>query len=251
MGLDMNIYKRTHIGGYSGKKGDIIFVDENGEEHKVEQGRYGATIEKDVAYWRKANQIHNWFVENKGGGVDECQDIYCEIDDLKNLLELCKEVKNKAKLGRGLVAGGSIGGGRENHKVMLVKPNHKDIAQITKFEVVKSINSDELKEGDWYIDLEDGSPAFTNDKTNYGLKTSDGWTQLYIFGKTITNAEEIAELLPTQGGFFFGSTDYDEWYLDDIDNTIEQLENIIADYDADVESGINSYDIDYVYRASW
>jgi len=30
------------------------------------------TIELDYAYWRKANQIHNWFVENVKDGVDNC-----------------------------------------------------------------------------------------------------------------------------------------------------------------------------------
>lgn len=32
------------------------------------------------------------------------------------------------------------------------------------------------------------------------------------------------ELLPTQEGFFFGSSDYDKWYFKDIDTTIEILE---------------------------
>ncbi len=26
----------------------------------------------EVGYWRKANQIHNWFVKNVQGGVDDC-----------------------------------------------------------------------------------------------------------------------------------------------------------------------------------
>lgn len=251
MGLDMNLYKREHIGGFSGKKGELIFKDENGNEKKIEQGRYGITIEKDVAYWRKANQIHNWFVEHNGDGIDECQNIYVEIDDLKELLGLCKEVMAKIKMGKGLIAGGTTSGCRENHQVILVKPNNSDIAKITKFEVVKTTTSDEIKEGDWYIDTDTNSPAFDSENTNYSLKTSSGWSQIYTFGETIKNADEIAELLPTQGGFFFGSTDYDEWYVGDIKDTIEILEEIIADYDKEVASGVNGYDISYVYRASW
>ena len=33
---------------------------------------YGATVEVTCAYWRKANQIHNWFVTNIQGGNDNC-----------------------------------------------------------------------------------------------------------------------------------------------------------------------------------
>ena len=251
MGLDMNLYKRTHIGGYGGKKGTLIFRDENGDEAEIEQGKYGITLEKDVAYWRKANQIHNWFVEHNGDGIDECQNIYVEIEDLKELLNLCEEVKRKIKKGRGLIAGGTTSNSRKNHKIFLVKPDSDNIAEITKFEVIGESESDKLKVGDWYIDTEDNSPAFTSGETNYGVKTSNGWTQLYTFGETIKNADEIAELLPTQEGFFFGSTDFDEYYLDDINNTIEILNNVIEDYNESVASGINKYDIDYVYRASW
>jgi hypothetical protein len=39
----------------------------------------------------------------------------------------------------------------------------------------------------------------------------------------------VAEkLLPTQNGFFYGSTLYDEGYLEDLENTIKQIDEIIA-----------------------
>lgn len=252
MGLDMNIYKRTHVGGYGGKKVKIIAESEDGEQVEIEQGRYGMTLEKDVLYLRKANQIHNWFVEEKGDGIDECQNIYLDIDDIKTLLNLCKDVKAKAKLGRGLIAGGTMGSGRENHKVVLVKPDSDDISKITKFEIEETIDSDKLKDGDWFLDTETSNPPFFyDDKQAYCRKTSDSFCQIYTFGETITNSQEIAEMLPTQEGFFFGSTDYDEYYLQDIDCAIEQLENIVKDYEKDIADGYGPYDIDYVYRASW
>jgi hypothetical protein len=34
-------------------------------------------------------------------------------------------------------------------------------------------------------------------------------------------------LLPPQGGFFFGSTDVDDWYWADVKRTIEQVSNIL------------------------
>ena len=53
------------------------------------------TIFKEVAYWRKANQIHNWFVENLQDGIDECQLTIVDEDSLRELLEVCKEVFEK------------------------------------------------------------------------------------------------------------------------------------------------------------
>ena len=52
----------------------------------------------EVGYWRKANQIHRWFVENCQKGKDECQIAYVTRNQLKQLLELCEKVlKNKKK----------------------------------------------------------------------------------------------------------------------------------------------------------
>ena len=35
------------------------------------------------------------------------------------------------------------------------------------------------------------------------------------------------ELLPTQSGFFFGSTEYDKWYYDDVKDTIKKLKKVL------------------------
>ena len=39
--------------------------------------------------------------------------------------------------------------------------------------------------------------------------------------------EKAEELLPTQSGFFFGGTDYDEYYVDDLIRTKEFLDNLL------------------------
>lgn len=46
----------------------------------------------EVGYWRKANQIHNWFVENVQDGNDDCKEYDVSEEQLKELLELCKVV---------------------------------------------------------------------------------------------------------------------------------------------------------------
>jgi len=56
--------------------------------------------------------------------------------------------------------------------------------------------------------------------------------------------ESIAEsLLPTQEGFFFGGTDYDEGYFHDIKDTIEIIERVLGETDFDVE--------EVIYQSSW
>lgn len=50
----------------------------------------GAEIE--IAYWRKANQIHNWFVLNCQNGVDDCRETKVSRKTLMKLLADCKEV---------------------------------------------------------------------------------------------------------------------------------------------------------------
>ena len=62
-------------------------------------------------------------------------------------------------------------------------------------------------------------------------------------GKVIANAKEIAALLPTQSGFFFGSTDYDEYYMADIEHTLEMLGRVLDDP--------KYKDCEFTYRASW
>ena len=47
------------------------------------------TTEYTVIYWRKANQIHGWFVDNLADGVDIQQRIPVSRDNLVKLLDTC------------------------------------------------------------------------------------------------------------------------------------------------------------------
>lgn len=53
---------------------------------------YGANVFVTAAYWRKANAIHNWFVTECQNGVDECQEVYIDIEKLKELRSICADV---------------------------------------------------------------------------------------------------------------------------------------------------------------
>ena len=108
-------------------------------------------IKHPIAYWRKANQIHQWFVANVQNGNDDCGSYWVELGQLEALRDVCKGV---------------------------LDGNLKDV-----------------------------------------------------------------ESLPTTSGFFFGSTEYDEWYKEDLENTIEQL-NPIIERSKDTKA-------EFAYRSSW
>jgi len=55
------------------------------------------------------------------------------------------------------------------------------------------------------------------------------------------DTDEIKDLLPTRAGFFFGDTEYDEYYKNDIEDTIEIIKRCLELPD----------DWTFKYRASW
>jgi len=86
-------------------------------------------------------------------------------------------------------------------------------------------------------------------KNGYSCKEIDGKfveTPIMEPGKTVADKSVAEDLLPTAGGFFFGSTDYDEYYMEDILDTIKILEPLLK---LEIPKGF--YPPDYIYRASW
>jgi len=57
-------------------------------------GDYGARVEVTCAYWRKANQIHKWFVDNVQNGNDNCGDYYVNRSKLIKLRDLCRQASD-------------------------------------------------------------------------------------------------------------------------------------------------------------
>ena len=66
------------------------------------------------------------------------------------------------------------------------------------------------------------------------------WVPILERGKTMVDARVAKELLPTQQGFFFGSTDYDEFYHQDLVDTCTQLDAVLAETGDEFE-----------YHSSW
>ena len=60
-------------------------------------------VEYEVAYWRKANAIHNWFVKNVQDGKDECEKFDVSIEQLQSLVSACKSVLARHSLAEKLL----------------------------------------------------------------------------------------------------------------------------------------------------
>ena len=59
--------------------------------------------------------------------------------------------------------------------------------------------------------------------------------------KALAEEHSREEVMPTQSGFFFGSTEYDDYYESDLKRTIEIVEDCLSDKEAD----------DFYYWSSW
>jgi hypothetical protein len=46
----------------------------------------------ELGYWRKANAIHWWFVENVQNGEDDCREYYVSLENLHKLRDTCEAV---------------------------------------------------------------------------------------------------------------------------------------------------------------
>ena len=149
MGLDMYLNKKTYVQywEHNGDNNYEVTVTKAGQPAGID-GRKVKYVIEEAGYWRKANQIHQWFVNNVQEGIDNCGEYYVQREQLEELLALCKAVQNQ--------------------------------------------------------------PAV---------------------------AESV---LPTASGFFFGGTEYDEWYMQDIESTIQILNEALADTNGE-----------YYYSSSW
>jgi hypothetical protein len=154
MGLDMYLYKKTflHTGEWvrEDKRCEVI-ITEGGKPHPFINPKKIDYIVEEVGYWRKANQIHQWFVKNVQKDQDDCREYRVDYEQLRDLLNVCEDV------------------------------------------------------------LDDHGKA--------------------------------EQLLPRSSGFFFGSTDYDDYYFEQVQNTYDILMSIVSAGDADTQ--------EYTYQSSW
>lgn len=90
MGLDMYLNRKVWVGEKE-TKAVITSTDWNGVT-KTTEFEHVTCIEQSIGYWRKANAIHQWFVENVQDGIDDCKEYEVTMEQLWELRDLCQEV---------------------------------------------------------------------------------------------------------------------------------------------------------------
>ena len=94
MGLDMYLSKKTYVKKWSHQEKKDQFdvtIKKGGKKFTGINPERVSYITEEIAYWRKANQIHGWFVNN----TEEIQQdvkYYVTKEHLTNLLLDCKKV---------------------------------------------------------------------------------------------------------------------------------------------------------------
>ena len=206
MGLDMTISRTVH--GYRKADGTLSnsFDDYKTDEFGCSNSEYVTT---QAAYWRKANAIHKWFVDNVQNGEDDCGTYDIDVLTLKKLRNVCRKILNKMR------------------GTALEVPD-KCMAEFTRFfrngEVPRKV----------VIDPDNLSELVK--ATSYHKLPEDADITICTMS------------LPTQEGFFFGSTHYDGDYFQDIAKTILMLDRIIGQDKKDTKKGTFA---SYEYHASW
>jgi len=95
MGLDMYLSAKRFVWYNEDDLSEAIakaFPDLKEQVVKIKE------VTAEGCYWRKANQIHQWFVINVQDGEDECREYEVSREELKTLVEVCKEVLNDRSL---------------------------------------------------------------------------------------------------------------------------------------------------------
>lgn len=91
--------------------------------------------EDTVIYWRKANQIHRFFVENVQNGKDDCEEYNVSKKILKKLYKYCKHdfkyLKNSLT--------------KEERKETKTHPRYWTSEKLNNYTLFDNINKDELK----------------------------------------------------------------------------------------------------------
>lgn len=90
MGLDMYLYAEKFVSNAEYRKEQDKFsaiikalnADTFAKDHAI--------VELEVAYWRKANAIHGWFVQH--AEADDCSPIYFTREQIAELLGICKQL---------------------------------------------------------------------------------------------------------------------------------------------------------------
>ena len=104
MGLDMYLWREIYVGAEYTHRGVTGSIELNYQGTRLPVNfKKVSTITEEAMYWRKANAIHNWFVEHVQDGQDDCRKYWVDIDKLIELRKTIKKVLQNHKLANELL----------------------------------------------------------------------------------------------------------------------------------------------------
>lgn len=90
MGLDMYLTSKRYIWENSDEPEELALADALNKMPTLgNKGKRVKGVEVEGMYWRKANAIHKWFVDNVQDGLDECKEHYVTREQLTALRDAC------------------------------------------------------------------------------------------------------------------------------------------------------------------
>ena len=95
MGLDMYLKKNVYVNTpWDGRtvSAKVIYTDALDEEIQSFDVETDSSFTLGEHYWRKANAIHGWLVDNIQQGNDDCGSYYVAEEDLDILKDLCLNI---------------------------------------------------------------------------------------------------------------------------------------------------------------
>ena len=103
MGLDQYLYAKRYASKFHEPELNQRII-ELADATDFADTDWGIThLEIPIGYWRKANAIHQWFVDNCQGGEDNCREVYVGRDQLLTLAGICEQILANPRLGSDLL----------------------------------------------------------------------------------------------------------------------------------------------------
>lgn len=75
MGLDMNLYGRKY----------------RYDDKEMDEGFPVREVRLELAYWRKHPDLHGYIVQHFAGGIDECQEIVLDEDNIRQIIKAVED----------------------------------------------------------------------------------------------------------------------------------------------------------------
>ena len=90
MGLDMYAARRLYVKNWEHLKPEeryTVQIARGGKPVSGIEPERISVVEEEVMYWRKANHIHGWFVDNVQKGIDDCASYYVSDEKLQSVTQ--------------------------------------------------------------------------------------------------------------------------------------------------------------------